>query len=137
MSGALTLAAVLQLAGDPHCVAPGTHPYLAAAIVQQESGGDQYALHDDDTGQPAYPATAAEAERIARQKWGVGRSVGVGLTQLTARSEAQFIAKFGITLAQALSDPCANLRAGTRHMLRAAASIYNSGTPNGAPKYAA
>jgi Transglycosylase SLT domain len=134
---ALTLAAVLSLAGNPQCVAPGTHPYLAAGIVQQESGGDQFALHDDDTNEAAHPETAVDAERIVRQKWSIGRSVGVGLTQLTARSEAQFVAKFGLTVTQALSDACANLRAGTRHMLRASASIYNSGSATGAPKYAA
>lgn len=94
-------------------------------------------MHDDDTGAELHPATAADAERIARGRWAGGHSVGVGLTQLTARSEEQFEDKFGLTLAQALSHACANLRAGTRHMLRAAASIYNSGSPTGAPKYAA
>ena len=131
----LALAAVLQLAGKPACITPGVHPYLAAALVQQESGGDPLALHDDTTNESIRPASAPDAEQTVTQRWAQGHSVGIGLTQLTARSAAQFRAKFGLTVSEAL-EPCANLRAGTRHWLLGSAQIYNSGRSDGAPRYA-
>jgi hypothetical protein len=71
--------------------------------------------------------------------------------QLTARSEAAFRTKFGVTVEDALNDPCKNIHAGaallaanyhaaaaaSRKAAIAALQAYNSGSPTGAPDYAA
>jgi hypothetical protein len=71
--------------------------------------------------------------------------------QLTARSEAAFRTKFGVTVEDALNDPCQNIHAGaallaanyhaaasaSRKAALAALQTYNSGSPTGAPDYAA
>lgn len=131
---ALSLAVILQLAGDPQCSAPGLQPHLLTALVQQESGGDPLVLGDDVRHLPIHPATAEDAERIVLQRWQSGMSTGLGLTQLTASSEREFSQKFGIPV-RAAFDPCVNLRVGSMHLLRAALSTYNSGNPTGAPGY--
>ena len=55
-----------------------------------------------------------------------GHSVGVGLAQLTAKSEAEFRDKFGLSVGDALLIPCANMRAGAKLFVSGSLSIYNS-----------
>jgi hypothetical protein len=133
---ALTWATIMHLASQSACSVPGMVPAFWPAVVRRESSYSPYALHDDTAGRAYYPDTAAAAERIARQLLAQGHSVGVGLSQLTARSEPQFLQKFGLTIHDAL-DPCANMHAGARFFVSAALSIYNSGSPTAALNYAA
>lgn len=136
---ALPLAIILSLARDAACIAPGVPAEYYVAVVQQESAADPLALHDDTPpGTPYHPATVDEAERIAKRLLAQGHSVGVGLGQLTARSEPAFEAKFGLSVREALANPCANMRAGSgllQRGLRAALSTYNCGGPVCAPGY--
>lgn len=129
-------AAVMSLAGTPACSVEGMVPSFWPRVVAQESGYDPLALHDDTTGTPYHPATIDEAEIIARRLLSIGHSVGVGLSQLTAKSEDRFYQKFHITVREALTA-CSNMHAGAQLYVSGALSIYNSGTPTGAPLYAA
>ena len=130
-------AVVIASLSDPRCIAPVppeyVRPFAAAykAIVEQESGGDALALHDDDVGRSYHPPTIEEAERIAKSLLAQGRSVGIGLGQLTARSEEAFERKFGITVHEALANPCANMRAGSELYAQGIPAIatYNCGKP--------
>jgi Transglycosylase SLT domain len=133
---AMTLAVVMGLAGTPACSVDGMVPSFWPRVVTQESGYDPLALHDDTTSTPYHPATIDEAETIARRLMAVGHSVGVGLSQLTARSEGAFFATFHITVRQAL-DACPNMHAGAQHYVSRALSIYNSGDPERSLAYAA
>lgn len=132
---AMTIAAVMLLAAKPACSYPGMVPDFWPHVVRQESGYDPLALHDDDTGQSWHPQTIESAEALAQELMAVGHSVGVGLSQLTARSESQFRAKFGLSVRDAL-DACRNMAVGARFYVRGALSIYNSGSPTAAPRYA-
>jgi hypothetical protein len=136
----LTWAFLMHLATNPSCTFPGMVPPFWPAVVHQEArqgiGYNPFALHDDTADRSYYPDTADEAEMIARRLMATGHSVGVGLSQLTARNEAQFQYRFGLTIQQAL-DACTNMNVGAHWYVRGALQIYNSGRPNGAPLYAA
>lgn len=136
----LPLALVMQMTATPACSFPGMVPQFWPHVLNVESryggGYSQFALHDDDANQSYYPDTQDAAEALARRLMAQGHSVGVGLSQLTARSEGQFFTKFHLTVRQALDDACTNLRAGARFFVERALSIYNSGSPTGAPRYA-
>jgi hypothetical protein len=132
----MTLAAVLSLAGTPACSVEGMVPSFWPRVVTQESGYDPLALHDDTTSTPYHPATIDEAETTARRLLSMGHSVGVGLSQLTAKSEDRFYMKFHMTVRQAL-DPCSNMHAGAQLYVSGALSIYNSGDPTRSLPYAA
>ena len=123
---AMTWAAILHLATIPACTVPGMVPEFWIAVVHVESRYDPLALHDNTASIAYYQATPDLAEAIATQLMAAGHSVGVGLSQLTAQSEAQFRGRFGLTIRQAL-DPCANMRGGARHYVAGALSIYNTG----------
>ena len=110
----------------PACTVPGMVPAFWPMVVLPESSRNPWALHDDTAGRAYYPNSAAAAEMIARRLMGAGHSVGVGLSQLTARSEQLFRDRFGLTVREAL-EPCPNMRAGARHYVLGALSIYNTG----------
>jgi type IV secretion system protein VirB1 len=77
-----------------------------AAIVQQESGGNPLALHDNTSGKSYRPATVAEAARIARDLIAAGHSVDIGLAQINSKN----LPGLNLSVAQVL-DPCQNLQA--------------------------
>lgn len=133
---ALALALIMQLAQKPECSHPGLAPQFWPAVIPGESSNDPFAVGDDDAHASHHPASTEEAAALVRSLWAAGHSVGVGLSQLTARSEAQFVRRFRITLEQAF-DACTNMRVGATHYVNGALQIYNSGRPNGAPSYAA
>ena len=127
------------LADDPACL-PVEHRKWRddlRGIAEQESALRPHAIRDERTGESLFPATHAEAVRIATERDAQGRTLGLGLMQITHRSNW---ARHGLTIATAL-DPCASLRAGAAHYDRdvraAAMSRYNSGRLDGAPGYAA
>ena len=111
--------------------APQVAPVTLAAIVQQESGGNPLALHDNTSGKGYAPATVAEAARLARELIAQGHSVDIGLAQINSRN----LPRLGLGVDQVL-DPCANLRAAQTVLmegwmrsgdLRATLSAYNTG----------
>jgi type IV secretion system protein VirB1 len=111
--------------------APQIAPVTLAAIVQQESGGNPLAVHDNTSGKSYAPTTAAEAARLARELIALGHSVDIGLAQINSRN----LPRLGLGVDQVL-DPCQNLRAAQAVLmegwkrsgdLRATLSAYNTG----------
>ena len=111
--------------------APQIAPVTLAAIVQQESGGNPLAVHDNTSGKSSRPASVAEAARIARELIARGHSVEIGLAQINSRN----LPRLGLGVDQVL-DPCANLHAAQTVLmegwmrsgdLRATLSAYNTG----------
>ena len=114
--------------------APQIAPVTMSAIVQQESGGNPLALHDNTSGKSYRPATIAEAARLARELIAQGHSVDIGLAQINSRN----LPRLGLGVDQVL-DPCQNLRAAQTVLmdgwkrsgsLRGALSAYNTGKIN-------
>jgi len=137
MSTILTAPALAALiAANPACTVPGMVPDFWPRVVRAESHYVPTALHDDTVGLSYYPDTAAEAEAIATRLMAAGHSVGVGLSQLTARSEQQFYDKFHLTIRHAL-ETCANMKAGAQHFVNGAIAAYHTGkfTPDGDTRY--
>lgn len=116
--------------------APKVAAVTMAAIVQQESGGNPLALHDNTTGQSYRPASLAEAARLARTLIQAGHSVDLGLAQINSRN----LPALGLD-ADKVFDPCSNLHAAQVILLRAwsqsggslrgALSAYNTGNTTG------
>lgn len=111
--------------------APAIAPVTLAAVVQQESGGNPLALHDNTTGRSYRPASHADAAQLARDLVAQGHSVDIGLAQINSRN----LSNLGMTVDQVL-QPCANLRAAQAVLLegwqrsgdlRATLSAYNTG----------
>ena len=116
--------------------APQIAPVTLAAIVQQESGGNPLAVHDNTSGKSYAPTTVAEAAQLTRELIGQGHSVDIGLAQINSRN----LPRLGLGVDQVL-DPCANLHAAQTVLmegwmrsgdLRATLSAYNTGKLRGA-----
>ncbi len=154
----LLLAALLRSCGG------GTLPPLLeraqVALIAQESGGDSWAIHDDNSGVAYYPRTYAQAVATARtlvahDRAIGGRGVDVGLTQI----DDENFRRYNLSSATAL-DPCASIRASSailaktyadetryvalettdRAVISAVAldrtlEVYNSGRPEGDYQY--
>lgn len=132
---ALAWPVIMSLASNPACTVPGMVPVFWPAVVRGESSFDPHAIHDDDTGRSYYPATADIAHAITIRLMAAGHSIGIGLSQLTARSETAFQYRFGL-MVRAAFDPCRNMKAGAIHYVHGALSIYNSGSPTRSLPYA-
>lgn len=127
---ALSLALIMQLSTNPACTVSGMVPEfwtLWAEVARRESSLDPLALHDDTENKPYHPSSIDEAEAIATQLMEKGHSVGVGLSQLTAKNPTKFFDKFKITIHTAL-DACSNMRVGARWYVTGALSVFNSGS---------
>ncbi len=134
--------------------APHVDPVIQSALVSVESGGDAWALRDDNDGRTYAPATFAAAVTRAnaliasdRSRYGANdRGIDVGLGQINSNN----FAMLG-TDAATMLDPCSNLGASSRMIVDAyrrerslrdrdpvlhrALSIYNSGRPSGDERY--
>lgn len=127
--GPITLNAIEECA-------PKVAAVTMAAIVQQESGGNPLALHDNTTGQSYRPASLASAARLARALIQAGHSVDLGLAQINSRN----LTALGLDADQVF-DPCSNLHAAqvillgawsqSGELLRGALSAYNTGNTTG------
>ena len=127
--GPITLNAIEECA-------PKVAAVTMAAIVQQESGGNPLALHDNTTGQSYRPENLAEAARLARTLIQAGHSVDLGLAQINSRN----LPALGLDPDQVF-DPCSNLHAAqvillgawsqSGGSLRGALSAYNTGNTTG------
>lgn len=82
------------------------HPVAMMAIIEQESGGNPYALNDN-TGKRSYqPKSMQEAAAIARRIIAAGGSVDIGLAQINSKN----LKNLKMTVEDVL-DPCKNLKA--------------------------
>ena len=127
--GPITLNAIEECA-------PKVAAVTMAAIVQQESGGNPLALHDNTTGRSYRPANLADAARLARTLIQAGHSVDLGLAQINSRN----LPALGLDANQVF-DPCSNLHAAqvillgawsqSGGSLRGALSAYNTGNTTG------
>ncbi|QKE42185.1 MAG: lytic transglycosylase domain-containing protein [Ferrovum myxofaciens] len=116
--------------------APQVAPITMAAIVQQESGGDSLALHDNDSGKTYHLGSLYEAAQMAGDLIRQGHSVDIGLAQINSKN----LPALGLTMDQVL-DPCTNLAAAQAILLSAwaqsggnlqgALSAYNTGNTRG------
>ena len=115
--------------------APAVAPVTMAALVQQESGGNAFALHDNTTGRTYQPQSAQAAAALLRGLIARGHSVDIGLAQVNSRN----LPVLGLDPTAAL-DPCENLRAAQKILLEAwqrtgslaaALAAYNTGTSAG------
>lgn len=112
--------------------APLVAPITMAAIVEHESRGNPWAVHDNTTGASFAPGSLAEAAEMASRLIAQGHSVDMGLAQINSRNAAAF----RLSPREAL-DPCTNLRAAQEVLLdawwrsngdlRGALSAYNTG----------
>lgn len=121
--------------------APQIPRSVAAGICSVESGGDAWALDDDTTHQSYRPRTYAGAIALAHTLISRGHSVDLGLMQVNS----VHLGQSGVTI-ETMLDPASNLRASqtiftedlatARGNLRAALSLYNSGSPTYSLGYA-
>lgn len=132
-----TTAAILGLAAQ---CAPSVAPSTIAAVVHTESRGHQFALNVNGLArQPARPANAAEAARVAQHYIAKGHSVDLGLGQINSRNMRWLRLTWDTVF-----DPCTNIAAAGRVLtgnyqsvrsshdpqtaLRVALSMYNTGS---------
>lgn len=99
----LTADAIIELA--QRC-APAVHVVTAKAIVQQESGGNPYAIGVVGGRLARQPRSGAEAIATARKLEAEGWNYSIGLTQINRSN----FARLGLGIDSGF-DPCANLRA--------------------------
>ncbi|MHB1669039.1 lytic transglycosylase domain-containing protein [Thiomonas sp.] len=119
-----------------HQCVPKVATVTMAAIVQQESGGNPLAIHDNTSGQSYRPRGLVEAVTIARQLIASGHSVDLGLAQINSKN----LPALSVT-PESVFDPCTNLRAAQTILLsgwrqsggdlRGALSVYNTGKASG------
>ena len=115
-----------------HLCAPDIAPITIAAIVQQESGGNPFLLHDNTTRKSWRPTSIDESANLAYALIRSGHSVDIGLAQINNKN----LPALGLKVEDVL-DPCTNLRAAqsvlktaweqSGHDLRKALAAYNTG----------
>ena len=118
--------------------APQIAPVTLAAIVQQESGGDWLAIHDNTTGTTLRPTNTEHAVSIARKLIAAGHSVDLGGAQINSAN----LTTLGLDIKSAFV-PCTNLHAaqvllldswrGSGGDLRATLAIYHTGCADDCP----
>ena len=115
-----------------HLCAPDIAPITIAAIVQQESGGNPFLLHDNTARKSWQPANATASAKLAYALIKSGHSVDIGLAQINSKN----LPALGLSVENALV-PCTNLRAAqlvlklawqqSGHDLRRTLAAYNTG----------
>ncbi len=96
-----------------HQCAPQVAAVTMAALVQQESGGNPLAIHDNTSGQSYRPASLFEAVGLARRLIAARHSVDLGLAQINSLNLSSLHLD-----AQQVFDPCRNLGAAQTILLR-------------------
>jgi type IV secretion system protein VirB1 len=133
---AYSATAILALASQ---CAPSVAPETVLAIIQTESGGEQFALNVNGGRQPARQSNTTGAAATARRHVAAGYSVDLGLGQINSRN----MRWLGLTW-ETVFDPCTNVAALARVLttnynsvkagrdpqtaLRVALSMYNTGS---------
>ena len=125
--------------------APEVAPVTMAAIVQTESGGWPWTIHDNTTGQSLRFKSQTQAVAMARILISQGHKLDMGLAQI----DSENLGWLGLAARQVF-NPCTNLKAAERILLGAyrqagaagavslkgAFEAYNSGNTNGDGHYA-
>lgn len=116
--------------------APMVDPVTMSAVVQNESGGNPLAIHDNADGKSYSPRSMAEAVDLAKRLISADHSVDLGLAQINSRN-LQWV---GMTVEQSF-DPCLNLQASQQVLIDAhkrsggdlqkTLQIYNTGKTAG------
>jgi len=116
--------------------APLVAPVTMSALVEQESGGNPWALHDNTTGISYQPGNQADAIAQARQLMAAGHSLDLGLGQINSKN----LAWLGQSV-ETIFQSCTNLKAAQTVLLAAwkqsggqlpaALSVYNTGKVDG------
>jgi len=106
--------------------APGVAPQTIVAIIQVESGGNQYGVGINGPVRiHIRPKSAKEAAAEARRWISKGYSVDLGLMQINSRN----LQRLGITIERAF-DPSINIQAGAQILIgnyRQAMKLYGPG----------
>lgn len=120
--------------------APLIDPITIAAVVQNESGGNPLAIHDNADGKSYSPKNLDNAVALAKRLIAAGHSVDLGLAQINSKN----LHWVGLTVEQSF-DSCSNLQASQQVLvdahkrsggdLQKTLQIYNSGKADGS-KYA-
>ncbi len=125
--------------------APEVAPVTMAAIVQGESGGNQFAINDNTSGLHYFPETRNQAVAIARTLIAAGHKIDMGLGQV----DSENLGWLNMGIRQTF-NACDNLNAAQRILVGAyrqagangtqslagAFEAYNSGRTWGDPGYA-
>jgi type IV secretion system protein VirB1 len=128
---------------------PMVAPSTTLRVIEVESAGQSYAIHDNTDDRSYAPARAAEAERLAAVLIRAGHRIDIGLMQINYEV---WLKPTGIRLDQAF-NPCINIGLGTTILsaayarelgrlqspaeaLKRALSAYNSGDDQRALAYA-
>jgi len=134
----------LALATDPACGAAALGSEFAqrlAAIALHESGGDPVIVGVNGPGGGAHRfSSASEAAAYARAMIGAGRSVDLGMMQISDRQ----LVRHGLTVESAF-DPCRSMKAGAEHYAADVSAVvfnlshrrYNTGSTERGAAYAA
>ncbi len=115
---------------------PLINPVTMSAVVQNESGGNPLAIHDNSDGKSYSPKSLDEAVALAKRLVAGGHSVDLGLAQINSKN-LQWV---GMTIEQSF-DPCSNLQASQQVLvdaykrtsgdLQKTLQIYNTGKDAG------
>jgi type IV secretion system protein VirB1 len=116
--------------------APQVAPVTLAAIVQQESGGRQWTIHDNTDKHHYVLTNEASAVALARKLISQRHNIDLGLAQINSRN----LGWLGVPV-EKIFDPCMNLHV-SQHILLSAwnktgenlgsiLQTYNTGKPNG------
>lgn len=100
-------------------------PATMTAIVRVESGGNPWALYNNNTGQSIHPPSYRQALADVRLALAMGQKMDVGLAQV----DTENFAAYGLTPASAL-NACTNLHVGAEILAtdyHHAASVYGPG----------
>ena len=106
LAGALTFTPLYGTCG------PDVHPATIQAIVEVESGGNPYAIHDGPTGTAIFPKSKEEAVEVAKRLLTKSHRLDVGLMQINTTHLVN-LRRRGIDVYDLL-DPCTIIKAGTR-----------------------
>ena len=125
------------------------HPATTLRVIDIESRGHLYAIHDNTSGAQYDPANLPQAAAIARSLISLGHNLDLGLMQI---NEEVWLRPTGFPLERAL-EGCTNIRLGTTILsanyaqalarstdgtdaLLRALSLYNSGSETRSLTYA-
>jgi type IV secretion system protein VirB1 len=128
---------------------PLVDPATTLRVIDVESGGHPYAIHDNTDGRGYDAGSSAQAVRIASALIRAGHRVDLGLMQINYEV---WLRPTGFSLEKAF-DACTNVRLGTTILsanyaqllhrsgprtdaLQRALSVYNSGSESRSSEYA-
>jgi type IV secretion system protein VirB1 len=128
---------------------PWVAPVTTLSVIDIESGGQPFAIHDNTDGRSYWPSSSAGAQRLAGGLIRAGHSVDLGLMQINyntwfrstrVRLDAAFDPciniSFGSTILSAAYARESSLRLPPAEALQRALSVYNSGDAKRALAYA-